>query len=75
MNKKYKIAVTVTPLEDGSYMANSESVRATAVGDTPEEAVEYLHESIADMVNEFGEDAVFQDIYPNTELRILECAV
>jgi len=72
---KYKVAITVIPLEDGTYMAHCESLRAVAEGDTSEEAVENLREAVEDLIQEFGESAVFQDIQPNIDLRVLECAV
>jgi predicted RNase H-like HicB family nuclease len=66
--KKYKIAVTVVPLEDGTFIAYCESVRATAMGDTSEEAVRNLYEAIEEMVIEFGEQIVFQDVNPKAEV-------
>ena len=72
---KYKIPVTVVPLEDGNFMAHCESVRATAMGDTSEEAVRNLYEAIDEMVLEFGEQIVFQDVNPKAEVRVPDYAV
>jgi predicted RNase H-like HicB family nuclease len=52
----YKLPITVKVLEDGSHMAHCEAVRATATGDTGEEAVENLRESVTELIQEFGKD-------------------
>ncbi len=74
---KYKLPVVITPLEDGEYMAECESVKALATGDTPEEAFSKLREAIMDLVKEFGEAKVFEDVKPETEVQVgvLEVAV
>jgi len=74
---KYKLPVVITLLENGEYMAECEPVRAVATGDTREEAVANLHEAIVDLVREFGEDRVFEDVKPETDLQVqvLEVAV
>ncbi len=74
---KYKLPIVISPLENGEYMAECEPVRAVAVGDTPEEAVSNLKEAIIDLVKEFGEEKVFEDVKPGTEVRVgvLEVAV
>lgn len=53
---KYKLPVIIEKINATEYMARSELVRATAVGDTPEEAVENLKEAIEAMIEEFGID-------------------
>ncbi|NJL59520.1 MAG: type II toxin-antitoxin system HicB family antitoxin [Desulfobacteraceae bacterium] len=74
MSQRYKVPITIVPLDDGSYMARCESLRATATGDTSEEAVKNLREAIAELIYEFGEAAVFQDIDINADIRIFEYA-
>ena len=69
---KYKLPITVVPLDEGGYMAHCEPVRATATGTTAEEAIENLSDAIKELVIEFGESAVFQDIKPEAEVRVLE---
>ena len=69
---KYKLPVIIEKINDTEYMARSELVRATAVGDTPEEAVENLRESIDIMIEEFGVDLVFKDIDKNIDYRLVE---
>jgi hypothetical protein len=56
-------------------MARCERVRATAVGSTREEAIENLQEAIIELVREYGEDAVFQDVPPGTDMEVIEVAV
>lgn len=53
-------------------MARCELVRATATGDTADEALQNLREAIEAMVAEFGEEAVFHDVDAKSDLRILE---
>ncbi|MDH7579118.1 MAG: type II toxin-antitoxin system HicB family antitoxin [Bacillota bacterium] len=74
---KYRLPVVITPLEDGEYMAECEPVRAVATGDTLEEAVSNLREAIEELVRQFGEEKVFEDVKPETDLQvqILEVAV
>jgi predicted RNase H-like HicB family nuclease len=75
MMQKYKLPVTVRTLEDGTYMAHCESVRAAATGDTGEEAIKNLREAVTELVQEFGEDAVFQNIDISADVQLIECAV
>jgi len=72
--QKYKLPITVKALEDGSYMAHYESVRATATGDTGEESVENLREAITELIQEFGADAVFRDVDVSADVQLIECA-
>jgi len=72
---KYKLPVTIIVLENGDYMARCNLVRATATGSTAEEAIKSLHEAIVELVQEFGEKTVFQDVMPNTDLQVLEVAL
>lgn len=39
----------VVRLEDGRYMARCDALRATAVGDTPEEALNNLREAVKEL--------------------------
>lgn len=70
----YRLPVTIK-LYDREYIARCELLRATATGDTPDEALKNLRESINEMIKEFGREAVFQDISPETEVRVLEVSV
>ncbi|HAO22770.1 MAG: hypothetical protein BWK80_56615 [Desulfobacteraceae bacterium IS3] len=72
--RRYKVPVSIVPLEDGSYMAHCELLRATVTGDTSAEAVKNLREAIKELVAEFGEAAVFQDIDANTDVQVFEYA-
>ncbi|MBN1841423.1 MAG: hypothetical protein JW883_03960 [Deltaproteobacteria bacterium] len=72
---KYKLSVVITPLSEGGFMARCERVRATAMGDTCDEAVENLREAVDDLVREYGEVAVFQDISPESEVQVIEVAL
>lgn len=56
-------------------MAHCEPVRATALGDTVEEAMANLQEAIAEMVREFGEAKVFEDVNPASDVKVLEFAI
>ncbi len=69
---KYKLPVSIEKINENEYMARSELVRATAEGDTPEEAVENLRVAIEAMIEEFGFDLVFKDIDINTDYRLVE---
>ncbi len=59
---KYRLPVVIEIISDKEHMARSELVRATAVGDTPEEAVEKLKVAIDALIEEFGIDLVFKDV-------------
>lgn len=71
----YKLPVIIVPLEDGVYLARCEEVRACAMGDTTGQALVNLREAIEEMIREYGETAVFQDINPESEVQIIEVAV
>ena len=71
---KYKLPVTIK-LCDKEYIARCEPLRATATGDTPEEALKNLKKAIDEMVAEFGREAVFQDTIPEVDVRVLEVSV
>lgn len=66
----YNLPVIIRCSEDGEYIARCEEVRATATGDSPDEAVNNLQEAIKEMIEKFGESAVFQDIAPELKLRL-----
>ena len=72
---KYKLPVIIVQSEEGGYIARCEEVRATATGDRQDEAVNNLREAIEEMVSEFGESAVFQDVTPESEIQVIEVAV
>jgi predicted RNase H-like HicB family nuclease len=71
----FKIPVIIAPLREGGYLARCEEVRATAMGDTPDEAVHNLREAIDEMIKEYGQDAVFQDLTPESQVQVIEVAV
>ena len=71
----FKIPVIVVPLRDGGYMARCEEIRATATGDTPDDAIKNLREAIDEMVKEYGQNEVFQDLMPESQVRVIEVAV
>jgi predicted RNase H-like HicB family nuclease len=70
----YKLPVTIK-LYDREYFARCEPLRATATGDTPDEALKNLRKAIDEMIKEFGREAVFQDINPEVDVRVLEVSV
>jgi predicted RNase H-like HicB family nuclease len=71
----YRIPVIVVPLRDGGYMARCEEIRATATGDTPDDAIKNLREAIDEMVKEYGQNEVFQDLTPESQVQVIEVAV
>ncbi|HUW66190.1 MAG TPA: hypothetical protein VMW83_16125 [Spirochaetia bacterium] len=71
----YRLPITIVSLDGEGFMARCEDVRATATGNNPEEAIENLREAIMEMVDEFGAPAVFQDVRPGAEVRVLEVAL
>lgn len=70
-----KIPVIVTPLKDGGYMARCEEIRATATGNTTDDAVHNLREAIDEMIKEYGRNEVFQDLMPESQVQVIEVAV
>ena len=71
----YQLPVIVAKLREGGYLARCEEVRASATGDTSEEAIHNLREAIEDMIKEYGQGAVFQDVAPESEVQVIEVAV
>ena len=71
----YKLPVVLSPLNEGGFLARCAQVKATAIGDTCDEAMENLREAVADLIQEYGESAVFQDISPEGEVQVIEMAV
>jgi len=71
----FKIPVIVVPLKEGGYMARCEEIRATATGDTPDDAIQNLREAIDEMVREYGQNEVFQDLMPESQVKVIEVAV
>jgi predicted RNase H-like HicB family nuclease len=67
----YKLPVTIKNVNK-EYIAHCAAVRATATGDTPDEAVKNLEEAIDDMIKEFGPDMVFKDLNPDLDYRLIE---
>ena len=72
---KYRLPVFITPLGKDGFLARCELIKANATGDTCDEAVENLRDAIDDLIKEYGEDSVFQDISPEGEVQVLEVAV
>ena len=72
---KYKLPVIIIKSGEGEYIARCEEVRATATGDTSDEAVDNLREAIKEMITEFGEGAVFRDVIPESEIQVIEVAI
>ncbi|MGB9793027.1 MAG: type II toxin-antitoxin system HicB family antitoxin [Thermacetogeniaceae bacterium] len=70
----YKLPVTIK-LCGKEYIAHCEPLRATATGDTPDEALKNLKEAIDEMIKEFGSKVVFQDISPDVDVRVLEVSL
>ncbi|MCL4441830.1 MAG: hypothetical protein M1609_14960 [Firmicutes bacterium] len=70
----YKLPVTIK-LYDREYIARCELLRADVCSSDLDEALKNLRESIDEMIKEFGREAVFQDISPETEVRVLEVSV
>lgn len=62
-------------LYDKEYIARCEPLRATATGDTSDEALKNLREAIDEMIRESGREAVFQDINPEVDVQVLEVSV
>jgi len=71
----YRIPVNILQLEHGGFIARCKDVRATAVGATSEEAIRNVREAIEEMVKEYGQAAVFEDIDPETQVEVIEVAV
>ena len=70
-----KIPVVVSPLKEGGFIARCEEIRATATGDSPDDAVRNLREAIDEMVKEYGQNEVFQDLMPESQVQVIEVAV
>jgi predicted RNase H-like HicB family nuclease len=70
-----KIPVIVVPLKEGGYMVRCDEIRATATGDTPDDAIQNLREAIDEMVKEYGQNEVFQDLMPESQVQVIEVAV
>ena len=69
---KHKILVVLEKIEEEEYMARAEAVKVTAIGDTPEEAIENLRDSINEMVKEFGSELVFKNLDETIDYRLVE---
>ena len=72
---KYRLPVVITPLGKDGFLARCELVKANATGNTCDEAIKSLREAIDDLIEEYGEISVFQDISPEGEVQVLEVAV
>jgi len=70
-----KIPVVVSPLKEGGFMARCEEIRATATGDSPDDAIRNLREAIDELVREYGQNEVFQDLMPESQVQVIEVAV
>ena len=71
----YRLPVIILPFEESGYVARCEEIRATAMGDTVEEAIQNLREAIQEMVEEYGETVVFQDVSPESQVEVIEVAI
>ena len=71
----YKLPVVLSPLSEGGFLARCELVKATATGNTCDEAIENLREAIEDLIQEYGKSAVFQDISPEGDVQVIEVAI
>ncbi len=69
---KYKLPVAIEKINDKEHLARAELIRATAVGDTPEEALENLREAIDALIEEFGVELVFKDVDKSIDYRLVE---
>jgi len=69
---KYKLPVNITKIDKTTYMAQCDPVRATATGDTSEQALANLHDAINELIKEYGEKAVFQDIGEEVKVCMIE---
>jgi len=72
---KYKLPIIISPLGEDGFLARCESLKASATGNTREEAIEGLREAIDDLIEEYGEADVFQGIGPEGEVQVIEVAV
>ena len=72
---KYKLPVVIIPLGKNGFLARCELVKANATGNTNNEAIENFREAIDDLIKEYGEASVFQDISPEGEVQVLEVAI
>jgi len=61
--------------KEGGFMARCEEIRATATGDSPDDAVRNLREAIDEMVKEYRQNEVFQDLMPESQVQVIEVAV
>ena len=72
---KYKLPVVISPLTEGGFLARCEQVKATATGNTCNEAMENLREAIEELIQEYSEAVVFQEVGPEDEVHVIEVAV
>jgi len=56
---KYKLLVTIEKVDENEYMARVEDLRATAMGDSAEDALNNLRDSINLMIEEYGTELVY----------------
>ncbi len=69
---KYKLPVNITKIGRTTYMAQCDPVRATATGDTSEKALDNLHDAINELIAEYGEKEVFQDVGEEVKVCMIE---
>ena len=72
---KYKLPVVIIPLSEGGFLARCEQVKATATGNTCDEAMKNIREAIEELIQEYGESAVFQEISPEGDVQVIEVAI
>jgi len=56
---KYKLLVAIEKVDENEYMARVEDLRATAMGDSAEDALNNLRDSINLMIEEYGTELVY----------------
>jgi predicted RNase H-like HicB family nuclease len=69
---KYKLLVTIEKVDENEYMARVEDLRATAMGDSAEDALNNLRDSINLMIEEYGIELVFKGVNESLEYRFVE---
>jgi predicted RNase H-like HicB family nuclease len=72
---KYRLPVVISPLREGGFLARCEQVKATATGNTCNEAMENLREAIEELIQEYSEAVVFREVGPEDEVHVIEVAV
>jgi predicted RNase H-like HicB family nuclease len=69
----YRLAIETT-IDKDLFVVHCPAVRASASGETKEEALTNLRETILEMVDAFGAERVFADVNPNSQCELMEIA-